>query len=300
MLSIAYRKPPADLDHVLHTHLADFNRTRLSPTVANANWRSDLHEKARMETVEGDFIESERNAIERQLTGIPTDAKRFVSWFANLIDTGPGQGDPLFPWLAEHATYDQMRWFLSQEVAGEAGFEDLTALTQIKMPDRVKLEMASNYWDEMGRGNAAGMHGPMLRRLAEAFSVAPVPESTVWEALALGNLMAGLAANRRYAYQSIGALGVIELTAPGRAVYVAKGLRRLGVNGKARVYFELHATLDIRHSAAWNREVIQPLVAADPTLAAPIAEGALLRLRAGARCFDRYRTEFAAETRSAA
>jgi hypothetical protein len=300
MLSIAYRKPPVEANHALHTMLADFNRTRLSPATANANWRADLREKARMEMIEGDFIECERTAIERQLGGIPTDANRFVSWFANLIDTGPGQGDPLFPWLAEQATYDQMRWFLSQEVAGEAGFEDLTALTQVKMPDRVKLEMASNYWDEMGRGNAAGMHGPMLRRLAEAFSVAPVAASTVWEALALGNLMAGFAAGRRYAYQSVGALGVIELTAPGRAVYVAQGLRRLGVNGKARVYFELHATLDIRHSAAWNREVIHPLVAADPNLAAPIAEGALLRLRAGARCFERYRAEFAIETRNAA
>ncbi len=300
MLAIAYRKPPVDPNHALHMQLADFNRTRLSPAKAHSNWRADLREKALMEIIEGDFIESERDAVERQLTGIPTDATRFVGWFANLIETGPGQGDPLFPWLAEQATYDQMRWFLSQEVAGEAGFEDLTALTQLKMPDRVKLEMASNYWDEMGRGNAAGMHGPMLRRLADAVCVAPIPETTAWEALALGNLMAGLAANRRYAYQSIGALGVIELTAPGRAVYVAQALRRLGINGKARLYFELHATLDIRHSAAWNREVIFPLVAADPTLAAPIAEGALLRLRAGARCFDRYRAEFAAETRNAA
>ena len=300
MLAIAYRKPTVEPDHALHMQLADFNRTRLSPAIANANWQAELREKARMELIEGDFIEGERTAIERQLTGIPTDANRFVQWFANLIETGPGQGDPLFPWLAEQATYDQVRWFLTQEVAGEAGFEDLTALTQIKMPDRVKLEMAANYWDEMGRGNAAGMHGPMLRRLAEAFSVAPIPESTVWEALALGNLMAGLAANRRYAYQSIGALGVIELTAPGRAIYVAQALRRLGINGKARLYFELHATLDVRHSAAWNREVIHPLIAADPTLAAPIAEGALLRLRAGARCFERYRAEFAVDMRDAA
>ena len=48
--------------------------------------------------------------------------------------------------------------------------------------------------------------------------VEPVLETTVWEALALGNMMIGLAANRYYAYQAIGALGVIELTAPGRAV----------------------------------------------------------------------------------
>jgi hypothetical protein len=37
---------------------------------------------------------------------------------------------------------------------------------------------------------------------------------------------------------------------------------------------------------------LHPLVAADPTLARPIAEGALARLEAGRRCFDRYREQF--------
>ena len=113
----------------------------------------------------------------------------------------------------------------------------------------------------------------------------------VWQSLALGNLMIALAANRRYAYQSIGALGVIELTAPGRAEKVNAGLKRLGVAGEARRYFALHATLDVKHSAAWNREVLEPLVAARPDVAPAIAEGALLRLTAGERCFDRYRHE---------
>jgi hypothetical protein len=61
--------------------------------------------------------------------------------------------------------------------------------------------------------------------------------------------------------------------------------------GEARRYYALHATLDIKHSRAWNSEVLRPLVAADPSLARPIAEGALMRLRAGARCFERYRAE---------
>jgi hypothetical protein len=102
-------------------------------------------------------------------------------------------------------------------------------------------------------------------------------------------LMVALATNRRYAFQSVGALGVIELTAPGRAVQVNAGLKRLGVPGKARHYFELHAVLDVKHSASWNREILASLVGVFPHAAAAIAEGALLRLSAGARCFERYR-----------
>jgi hypothetical protein len=84
---------------------------------------------------------------------------------------------------------------------------------------------------------------------------------------------------------------VIELTAPGRAERVNQGLKRLGFDGEARQYFALHATLDVKHSEAWNREVLRPLVAATPEAAPAIAEGALLRLTAGARCFERYRRE---------
>jgi pyrroloquinoline quinone (PQQ) biosynthesis protein C len=101
--------------------------------------------------------------------------------------------------------------------------------------------------------------------------------------------MTAMATNRRYAWHAIGALGVIELTAPGRSRATADGLRRLGIDGKARRYFELHAVLDVRHSEQWNEKVIRPLVEEDPRRARAMAEGALIRLTAGARCFARYR-----------
>jgi hypothetical protein len=281
---------------LLHRKLAYFNRARITPSHADGNWKAALRSEIAMRELEGNTVEHERQDVAARLARVPTEADAFVAWFEALEHSGPGQGDALFPWLAENATFEEMRWFLHQEVAGEAGFEDLVALTQLKMPERVKLELARNYWDEMGRGNSMGMHGPMLGRLSAAFGVAPTPENTVWEALALGNLMTALAANRRYAYQSIGALGVIELTAPGRAVHVSRALRRLGMDGKARMYFELHATLDVRHSAAWNREVLHPLVTDQSDSARLIAEGALMRLNAGARCFARYRRHFGFKT----
>jgi hypothetical protein len=217
------------------------------------------------------------------------DPNGFVRWFEDLKETGPGQKDPLFPWLAEHASLLEMTWFLEQEVAGEAGFEDLLALTQVKMPDRAKVELARNYWDEMGQGHATGMHGAMLTRLSHALKLHSEPSRAVWESLALSNLMSALAANRRYAYHAVGALGVIELTAPGRAACVNAGLKRLGIGGEVRQYFALHATLDVKHSEAWNLNVLRPLVEERPVVATAIAEGALLRLTAGARCFERYR-----------
>ncbi len=275
-----------------HRRLAVFNGKRFSPALPSPDWRDSLAEDAALLVEEGAWLESSRAAVAERAAQAPRDPDGFVAWFEELERTGPGQNDPLFPWLAETATREEMRWFLTQEVAGEAGFEDLAALTQVRMPQQAKLEVARNYWDEMGRGNPKGMHGPMLEMLAHRLGLNPDIETTVWESLALANTMAGLAANRRYAYQSMGALGVIEQTAPGRAALTAKGLKRLGVPASDRHYFDLHSVLDVKHSAAWNSEALHPLVAQNPDFAPAIAEGALMRLECGAACFRRYRQEF--------
>jgi hypothetical protein len=277
----------------IHQRLARMNARRMRPTLPGTNgWHGDVVQDVELRVLEGEFVEDERSAIIEQAATAPLDPDGFVKWFEALEETGPGQRDPLFPWLESQATDEDVRWFLKQEVAGEAGFDDLVALSQLKLPDRAKLEMARNYWDEMGQGHEAGMHGPMLARLAQALHLHDDDGvEVVWESLALGNLLVALASNRRYAFHAIGALGAIELTAPRRAAHVNAALKRLGHDAHVRQYFALHATLDVKHSEAWNREVLHPLVAARPEVARGLAEGALMRLRAGARCFDRYRAE---------
>jgi hypothetical protein len=277
--------------------LAHWNRERLAPSLPSVDWQKQLERDVRMQRLEGGFLEELRAEIVAEAAAVPTDVDGFIAWFEGLKQVGPGQGDPLFPWLAEQATRDELRWFFEQEAAGEAGFDDLVAMTQIKLPVAAKLELARNYWDEMGRGNAKGMHGPMLDTLVETLEVRPQIETTVWESLSLANAMTAMAVNRRYAYQSIGALGVIELTAPGRSACVATGLRRIGLSDRERRYFDLHAVLDIKHSEDWNREALRPLVESGPGVAAAIAEGALIRLNCGARCFDRYRGELWGDAR---
>jgi hypothetical protein len=280
---------PDFLSHAVQSVLARWNRERLAPGLPNPEWEEVLERDQRMRRLEGGFLEALRAEAAGEAAAAPTDPAAFLAWYEGLRESGPGQGDELFPWLAEEAPLEAMRWFLEQEAAGEAGFDDLVAMTQVKFPKRPKLELARNYWDEMGRGNPKGMHGPMLDALVERLALEPRIETTLWQSLALANAMTAMAANRRYAFHAAGALGAIELTAPGRAACVAAGLKRLGFTGRERHYFDLHAVLDVRHSQAWNREVLVPLVEADSACARAIAEGALIRLRCGARCFEAYR-----------
>ena len=271
--------------------LAYWNRARLTPAFPDDDRPGSHDRDHQMRCLEGEFLDALRVEAAVEAAGAPTDPAGFLDWFEGLREAGPGQNDPLFPWLAEEADREQMRWFLGQEAAGEAGFEDLLALTQVKMPSRAKLEFARNYWDEMGRGNSKGMHGPMLGGLIDSLALDVAIDATVRESLALANAMTGMATTRRYAWHSVGALGVIELTAPARSAATAAGLRRLGFTARERRYFDLHAVLDVKHSEAWNREALRPLVEEEPRRAAAIAEGALIRLNCGARCFERYRAE---------
>ena len=270
--------------------LALWNRERLAPAFPDDEGDA-LDRDVRWQRLELGFLEEMRGEIRSAAAAVPTDAPGFIAWFEELEASGPGQHDPLFDWIEHQATLDELKWVLTQEAAGEAGFDDLVALTQVRIPDRAKLELARNYWDEMGRGNPKGMHGPMLHYVVETLGLNPSIEATCWESLALANAMTALATTRRYAWHSLGALGVIELTAPARSAAVGKGMRRLGLDARTRRYFDLHATLDVKHSEEWNKEAIVPLVSEDPRRATAIAEGALMRLECGRRCFERYRVE---------
>lgn len=272
-----------------HRDLAHWNRLRLQPGAPHADWEAELRREQEMRWLEGVWVETLREEVCERAAAAPREVENFVAWFEDLKLTGPGQGDPLFPYLASTCDLGEMRWFLTQEAAGEAGFDDLVALSQIKLPTEPKLELARNYWDEMGRGHAGGMHGPMLERASEALGLKPAIDDTCWQSLALANTLTALATTRRYAWHAVGALGVVELTAPGRVAQVAAGLKRLGQPPVVRKYFELHAMLDIKHSDDWIANVLRPLVAEDPSRAPYLAEGALMRLLCGARCFEAYR-----------
>lgn len=276
----------------MHRRLAEFNKTRLLPQTPLLDWMSKIDEQVEILKLEEMLLKWEIRQIKVLSNQAPQEPKAFMEWFEDLKEEGPGQNHSLFPWLAKKANKHQMRWFIKQEIVGEVGFDDLTALTQVKLPTQAKLEVARNYWDEMGKGREAGMHGPMLTEVARELEIDELSQSeTVEESLALGNILLGFAVNRRYAYHSIGALGAVELTAPGRAQLVCEGLKRLGISSAGFRYYLLHSSIDVKHSEDWNREVIFPIVRENPALCAPIAEGALVRLNAGARCFGRYHKE---------
>jgi hypothetical protein len=109
-----------------HDELQRFNEARLEPTSGEPY---SLAREVEGRSLEEEFLQHSRAQVARAASTVPTDAVGLIKWFQSLKETGPGQHDALFPWLEHESTLAQFRWFLRQEVAGEAGFEDLVALT---------------------------------------------------------------------------------------------------------------------------------------------------------------------------
>ena len=86
------------------TALAKYNETRLDPGLPEETERDQVAQEARVAAAEIAFVEKLRKTIAPITKSIPSDADGFVAWFERLKEHGPGQGDPLFPWLATRAT----------------------------------------------------------------------------------------------------------------------------------------------------------------------------------------------------
>jgi hypothetical protein len=283
------RSPDRKLEP-LHRRLAEFNRLRLKPSFDVVDWQQQLRQDTELRVLEGHFIEAERAQIEEAAKKVPTQPREFAGWLDSLRAASAAQSEPLFHWLAQHATSSDMSWLLAQELPDDDNLEDLLALAQVNRPWRAKIEMARNYWDEMGQGSASATSARLLEELKHELHMDST-EPPVWETLARSNLMLGLATNRRYGFQVLGALALVELNAGPTSALLHVGLKRLGYSSATCAYFGMRETLSPLRAHSWNEGVLLPYVAQDPRTAAAIAEGALMRLVADARCVQRYQSE---------
>ena len=224
----------------------------------------------------------------QRLTGdLPSDAKEFARWYQLAAFNHPLYEHDLYSFLASDATRPQLEWFLKMECAGEAAFDDLVALAQVGTRGEVKMEMASNYWDEMGRGRQQAVHTHLFHQLIDDLRIsAPDAGELPWEVLSGINLMVWSCLHRSNAFRAQGVLGAVELLAPQRCTRVVHGALRLGIRKKTVVYYGAHAIIDVGHAEGWLSHVIEAQVRELPDARQGIAEGLLARADASLDYFD--------------
>lgn len=194
---------------------------------------------------------------------------------------------PVYRWLADEAGWDEVVQFLTLEGGPDADFDDLVAVCQLGLSGRPKLELATNYWDEMGNGCADGVHTELHDRMAAALDMARVDRRAQsvesLERSALGGL---LATNRWLQPEMLGALGLIEIQAGPRCRKVLRAFDRVGAPPEAYPFYRVHAEVDPVHGRNWLENAIVPTIAEHPSWGPRIVRGAWWRSQVNAAFFE--------------
>lgn len=236
---------------------------------------------------ERDMLARARARHDLSLDALPADPDAFVDWYRTAAFTHPLYEHDLYAWLACDADRAAVEWFLRMESAGEAAFDDLVALGQVGTRGEVKIEMASNYWDEMGNGKSHKVHTHMFHRLVEGLAITPpAADELPWQVLAGVNVMIWSCLARRNAFRAQGVLGAVELLAPQRCTRLVHGALRVGIAKRTMSYYGAHAIIDVGHAEGWLAHVVRPQVAELPESRVGIAEGLLVRADASLDYFD--------------
>jgi hypothetical protein len=211
--------------------------------------------------------------------GGPADAMRALAARDRLPE--------IYRWLARSASWDDVVTFLALEGGPDAGFDDLVAVCQVGLAGPAKMELATNYWDEMGNGDPAQVHTTLHDRLVAAVQMPTVPlAEQPTNALARAAFGGLLATNRWLQPEMLGALGLIELQAGPRCRLVLQALERCSAPLDAMPFYDVHAEVDPRHGQDWLAKAIVPTIVEHPDWGERIVRGALWRSAVNAAFID--------------
>lgn len=222
---------------------------------------------------------------------LPADAKSFGDWFLELA-TGHVQPD-FCRYVAREATLAELGLFFMAEELVDSRFDDLVAMVQIGAPPPSKLTMAENYWDEMGEGNIEQMHTRLFEHSARymrqvladrAVDSGRLLCTEIYENACLV-LMYGV--HRHLAPRALGAMGLMEHSAPARFQAMVDGCTRLGVPEDVITYQRIHIHVDADHGSEWLANVLVPLVGESPQVLREVSMGVLTRKRIADAYYER-------------
>jgi pyrroloquinoline quinone (PQQ) biosynthesis protein C len=286
----------AELD--VHRFLYEINAHRILPPWAE-HWHDYEHPVvlAAHRKTQDAWLDHDRMVFAAGLE-LPASSAEFADWATKICEDHPsGVSHPLFAFLANDASFEQLRCFSAQETPLDIHFSDLIALLLPGIHGEQKIELAMNFWDEMGNGRADVTHRQL--RLAMMRSVGISPDGYLadidwfWpEELRLANMYFQAAADRRLAPQAVGMLLATELVVPGRMDRQVDGWRRVGLPDQEMHFLLEHATVDLTHGQGWLDHVVAPLAATHPELLPEVAIGMLRRLDGSLRVCDRAMSEF--------
>jgi len=249
--------------------------------------------------LEAGMLKYEHSQIpETDIEGYPETGSEFVKWLKKMITNHESSVHSLYnKFLAEYATAPDLALYLAQETSLDPRFDDILALMQIGTHGAEKMEIANNYYDEMGNGNPDEVHTYLFAKALTELNVDEkfIRENMLLDATISGNLSACLALSRRHYFKSVGYFGVTEYLAPRRFKHVVSAWKRNNLPPAGIVYHDLHIGIDTIHAKGWLNNIIAPLVEETPAIGREIAIGAMIRLNSSERYLDALNNIFSSK-----
>ncbi|MFL6130631.1 MAG: iron-containing redox enzyme family protein [Mycobacteriales bacterium] len=218
----------------------------------------------------------------------PVEPKEYVSWLKSLARRHRVFKHPYYRhFIRDQASREDLRRYMIQESAIDGRFDDLLAMMQVGTSGPAKMEIAANFWDEMGNGNPEEVHTDLFGQVLGVLEVSAdeVLREMTANALLSGNLAVLVCRYRQLYPEAVGFLGMTEWLVPDRFVNVVHAWERLGLPEVGIRYHRLHVTIDSQHAAGWFHRVVLP-AATSERMRRGIARGTLWRLDSSARYLD--------------
>jgi Iron-containing redox enzyme len=272
------------LQHRLHRHytslLAEPERFVDTPSLST---QQEIH----------DIEEAWIRHLDARTAGfeLPTTSAQFKDWYFSHVQRHAAATANFTTYLTEQASLSEMAMFFIVEEKVDSRFDDLMALAQLGTSGKVKLTIGDNYWDEMGHGNPRFVHTTMFNTsvtwMREQLQARGIVQSDIDfpEIFTNANQLLMYGLSRRYAPRLIGALGVLEQTAPQRFQAMVDGCVRLGVPKDVMAYQSLHVGVDHDHGTQWFEHVLLPLAQRSPQLMEELCRGVLTRCDVAVRYY---------------
>lgn len=266
-------------------HMLYFSKPR--PGESDINRRTILDPA---QAVLDDFaVAYEDQWIDESACPDPANPDSFVRLLKDQVREHPANRHPFYiDYLPRRADVDDIRYYLAQETALDPRFDDFIALMQLGCDPQQKMELASNYWDEMGNGDQSRVHTRMFTTAMNEVGATDdyVSRNRLVGTLVCGNLSAALAVNPRFYYRSIGSFAVTEFLFPRRCAQLLEAWQRNDLPKRSGEYHKEHIGIDARHASGFFRNVIKPELAKDPASGVDIYWGAIARMNSSGRYLD--------------
>jgi hypothetical protein len=193
-----------------------------------------------------------------QIDPIPEglNQRQAVAYLHHLIEHNSAVHHELFTWLQDTALCPAFHEFLYLEALRSEVVDDEIALAVIGMQGAMKSALASNLWDECGRGNVEHFHTYWLRQLLHAPQFGGSDQflsyrrrSDLWFAKITSNAFNMLLARGSYKYRAYGSFLLSESWVMPHFSCILSGLSRIGLHDRdVTMYFEAHMRIDPRHT----------------------------------------------------